>query len=120
LSRIAPILRPEFGRLAAKYHRADAAGALGDFPFFLIPNQAKTTDRRYDGGNRKFATKKLGYNVGVRDVVKNSLPEKVLLKSAWISVERRFALCRPIEMMPGLGRHLPARDGPQIPQAQLL
>jgi hypothetical protein len=52
--------------------------------------------------------------------VKDSLPEKVLLKSAWISVERRLALRRAVKMMPSLGRHLPARDGPQLSQAQLL
>lgn len=69
--------------------------------------------------SRKFATKDLGCDVGVCDVVKNSLPEKVLLKSAWISVKRRFALRRAVKMMPSRGRHLPARHAPQIPQAQL-
>jgi hypothetical protein len=59
-------------------------------------------------------------NIRVCDVVKNSLPEKILLKGAWISVECRFGLRRAVKVMPSLGGHLAARHGPQLSQAHLL
>jgi len=42
------------------------------------------------------------------------------LKGPWVSVKRRFALRRAIEVVPRLGRHLLARDGPQLPKPYLL
>ena len=42
--------------------------------------------------------------------MKNSLPEKISLKGSWVSIKRRFALRRPIEVVPGLGRQLLARS----------
>jgi hypothetical protein len=44
--------------------------------------------------------------------MKNSLAEEISLKRSRVSVKRRFGFRRAIEMMPGLGRHLLARDGP--------
>jgi hypothetical protein len=52
--------------------------------------------------------------------VENSLPEKISLKGSWVSVKRRFALRRAVEVVPRLGRHLLARDGTQLSKAHLL
>jgi hypothetical protein len=64
-------------------------------------------------------TEQLDGNIRVGNVVKNPLPEKIPLKSSWVPVKRRFAFRRAIEMMPGLGRHLLARDGTQLPKPHL-
>src|SRR5262245_37753972 len=72
---ISPILRIEFRRLTAKYHRPDTTGALSDFPFLLIPDQAKTSDRRDQGRNRKLVTEQVDSYIRLGDIVKNPLPE---------------------------------------------
>ena len=64
--------------------------------------------------------KELGGDIGVGDVVKNSLPEEISLKGPRISVKRCFALRRAVEVVPRLGRHLLARNGSQLPKPHLL
>jgi hypothetical protein len=52
--------------------------------------------------------------------VKNSLPKEISLKGSRVSVKRCLALRRAVEVVPRLGRHLLARDGPQLPKPHLL
>jgi hypothetical protein len=106
--------------LAAKYHRADTTGALGYFPFRLIADQAETSHRRNRRRDRQLVTKEHSAEIRVSDVVKNSLSEEVSLKESGVSIKRRFALRRAVEVVPRLRWHLLARDGPQLPKPHLL
>jgi hypothetical protein len=105
--------------LAAKDHRPGATSALGHFPFRLITDQAETSHRCYRRRDRQLVTKEFGAEIWVCDIVKNSLPEKVSLKESRISIKRRLAFRRAIEVVPRLRRHLLARDVPQLPKPHL-